>query len=649
MNQNDFEVGMLTSMALFRQLSNDRESVFSIVSYFIIDVLRNHRLSQITLPETAELVNVTFNFDLPESIIRAGMKHLIKQDYVILRDKIYFISEKIRGEVKHDLRIEINKIESDNSLIFKTLVAYVESLKNEILNQNEQSKLFKSLCNFLLDENKKDGYSDFVSGFILVCKKEPTLLDKLRSIKEGIILHSGIRYGIESNVISKWHKNLVIFLDQEVLFSYSGFNGIVYKGLTDDFIRLVNEVNANATRKKGKKLVELRYFRTTKKSVDNFFDTASNILSKNSISDPHVAAMNHILTGCETISDVLDKKIQFYRFLEKNEIMEEDQIDYYSDEQRKYNIACTELNERAIRELNIYQPYDHIELLNLVNIRRKSRNEGRIESIGYILLTETGSTLKLSWSDLLKNEVQCPLAVNTNYMVIYLWLILNKGFGKNDLPSSFNLVTRAQAILATRISGRISEKFEMLKLDYSAGKLSKDEVYDRLVEYRSMVKLPEEISSDNIREILQDFSNTELENKANEFKKTQLELIKIQEEKRVLREEYELLMSESEVEKMNNSSAIEDLRQEIVEGNIRFNELYRQLEQIKIDKERKKASIKKWMKGIFYSASSLIILTLLMYYKEFISEPISYIASLITVFLLLYALYQNHVKKPSDH
>jgi hypothetical protein len=395
MSKIDFEVSMLTSMALFRQLYNDREDVFSLVSYFIIEILKNLKANQVTLPEVTVLVNETFNFDLPDSIIRTGLRRLAKEGFLTINDKSYQISEKIRQEVKHDLKSTISKIEVSNAQIVELLVAFVESHKHVKLNISEKKGVFQSLCSFLIDESKKDMYSDYVSAFILKCKEEPVLLEKLNSIKEGIILHSGLRFGFESNIISKWKKPLVIFLDQEILFSIASYNGIVYESLTRDFLKLVKEINDYSLKRQGKKLISLWYLKSTKNDIDGFFETASNILSRNSIPDPHATAMSNILKDCKTLSDVSDKKTWFYNLLKKNDILEEDHFEYYSEEVRQYNIVSEELSIKAKKDLGLNDPYESIENTESYKYQKKISKRRTIRECWIFTTNRDGNLIKI--------------------------------------------------------------------------------------------------------------------------------------------------------------------------------------------------------------------------------------------------------------
>jgi hypothetical protein len=175
---------------------------------------------------------------------------------------------------------------------------------------------------------------------------------------------------------------------------------------------------------------------------------------------------------------------------------------------------------------------------------------------------------------------QYPLAINTNQIVTNLWLILNKGFGKNDLPSSFDLVTRAQIVLAARLSGKVTEKFEKLKEDYKSGFLDKEEAYARILEYRKMAKLPEEINESTIEGVLLDLNQSELENRANEMQKLQVEYNKIKSEatelhKRQiefdkvknealeLRKENELIKQKNELDQESEKRIITELSEDL--------------------------------------------------------------------------------------
>ena len=81
--------GFLASMALFRQLYNDRSNIFQVVAYFLVDMIKDERMKSFTLPQIANLINSNYSFDIPESIYRRSLKNLTRSKILSLNDSVY--------------------------------------------------------------------------------------------------------------------------------------------------------------------------------------------------------------------------------------------------------------------------------------------------------------------------------------------------------------------------------------------------------------------------------------------------------------------------------------------------------------------------------------------------------------------------------
>ena len=91
----------------------------------------------------------------------------------------------------------------------------------------------------------------------------------------------------------------------EVLFDIYGYNGEVFQQLSIDLINLIRDANVKT------KKIHLRYFEETKRDIDLFFARAEEIVKGKMLLKDNVA-MKAITNGCTDLTDVSDRKADFY-------------------------------------------------------------------------------------------------------------------------------------------------------------------------------------------------------------------------------------------------------------------------------------------------------------------------------------------------
>lgn len=364
--------GFLASMAVFRQLYNDRSNIFRVVENFIVDTIRDEKLAAFTLPDITYRINNYYSFDIPESIYKRSLKSLVRSKLLNLSNNTYNLIGNIKDFNSPNIDEIANDVKKDHKFIIESLYAFIESKTGKNLNSDDQKEVLKSFVDYFTNDSSKSMYTDYIGGFIISIKSNAEYLAKLNTIKEGIIIYSGISYGIEDNSISKLSNKLTIFLDQEILFSLCGLNGEIYQNLALEIVKFSNEINNKTLKDKGKSFIELRFLEETRKSVKNFFTATEHILRNDTVIDPDAIAMRNILENCTTPADVKQKEIVFFNRLEDYGIFVEDEIDYFSQENMKYNSISSELCKSIGSELNIKADDISFEILNMISIRRKS-------------------------------------------------------------------------------------------------------------------------------------------------------------------------------------------------------------------------------------------------------------------------------------
>ena len=101
-----------------------------------------------------------------------------------------------------------------------------------------------------------------------------------------------------------------------------------------------------------------------------------------------------------------------------------------------------------------------------------------------------------------------------------MWYKLGNGFARKSIPSSITAVLKARVVLSSSIAKNAEKAFSETKKQFEAGTLSESQVAARIITLKKKPSLPEELSGDNIEEIM-DFSPEYLCRFEEEFKNNQ--------------------------------------------------------------------------------------------------------------------------------
>jgi len=410
---------------------------------------------------------------------------------------------------KEDTPIEIidrtNNIKESHNVIFNELSTYIEDKKKTKLSGIELQELHNNFCNYLLEGNIDDKYLEYISSFIIQNQGNKDFLEKISTIREGVILYSGLKYTNDSYILNQfgnWRKELNIFLDTEIIFHLAGYNGELYKQFAEDFMKFVFEINKN-NQKNKKNLINLLYFPEVKDEIDSFFAKAQYILEGKDNLNPKVTAMTEIINGCSEKADLLNKKSDLYTLLSRRGIeLYDKEIDVTSEENHKYNIISQEIVEKINRELKTNTGEDILATLNNISILRKDQNDSNFENTRYILLSGNSKTLKIAFESSIFERFKIPLATSLNFIINRFWFKLNKGFSNKDFPSSFSVLTKSQIILSKILNDNIGEKFDDLQKKYQKGEITKEDAVNRINDLRINAKKPEEIKQEIAKDVL---------------------------------------------------------------------------------------------------------------------------------------------------
>ena len=568
---------VLAAFATLKTLNyyNNYSSPYQLLSEFINYIICEKEMYTFTTIEMKNQLGEVFGFNIPEAVVKSASKILPFAS----REKGVFIVDKEQLKANDKFYELIDIAKNDNNSIISRITQYIlEAFPDKKINQND---LTLDLIAFLIEDNYKSTgkYANLISEFVLKHEYDDFVKSGLDAIREGSILYIGINHNI--NETGSLKKQLVLFLDVEVLFSLVGYNGEVYRTLAED---LYNQVRiANQRDKK----VSLRYFYDTKREIENFFGTAESIVAgKMKLSNK--PAMKKIVNGCSTITDVQIKKSDFFHTLQSQYgILQDEENDYYREDLKKYNLESDEYSDEAEQES--WKFISHINKL-----RKGKKFDYNLDS-EYLFVTNTYSTLNASktQSQIVKEEEKmdfiCDFAVTVDKMTNILWYKLGNGFGCKSFPNNVNIILKARLVLASNISTNIDRVYNETMQQHKLGEITDEQLAARIITLRTKPVFPEELEGDNIEDSM-NFSSEYLSRYEEEVKSNKQAL---QEKEKII----ETLKEQKEIELTEKEKTIEAKEQLLQEKEKENKNLERELN-IYRQKEEKKERIKKWVVNI---------------------------------------------------
>lgn len=497
---------LFASVALFRELYNENRDIYDILAELLKGAILYDSKVVIDSISAVELLKKVYAFDIPEAVIKTVLKRLSKEKFLKKVQYEYTVIKKVESKTHLDYK---EKEKNYNKFIVNLQKYILEIYGNDIAYEEVENN-FKS---FLIDNGVKDKFAEYISAFILNNNHDIEFIDNLNEIKEGLILYQGITYSPDGIDSSGWTNKLTIYLDMEYLFHAVGYNGELFEDVFNDFSLLVNKIN-----KKGK-LINLKYFEETEYEIINFFYAAEALVEKKMSPDPSKTAMISILDGCDSKSDVLEKKTAFFKKLDNLHIKLEIKTDYYED--HSLNLEDESIIKSIKKDLDSRRRIDEedykkaLSFLTKINVLREGKNKGSFREINHIFATGKRLINTLSHRDEIKNKHDMPFSVNLDFIINRFWFRLNQGFqgfDKTSFPKTFDMVVRAQIILSSQINNTISETYKEIKEKYDAGNLSKDEAVSMNLELRKNIYKPESITEEKLDSVLAFLTHDMFEN-----------------------------------------------------------------------------------------------------------------------------------------
>ncbi len=490
---------LLASAALFRQLHENKKDVYDVLAQFIRSSISWSSLRSFNVTECSTALERSFGFNIPDAVIRTCLKKRLKRaEELSLKQGIYSWTETF---VRTDsLKEDYTNIQSEQSYIINTLAEHVEKVMAKELSTSERNQLSEDFYSYFLGGLKPCKNSLLISEFIVKYSSDLRFTEKLNRVEEGLILYGGICHSSSLANHEPWRNNFTIYLDTEILFFAQGFNGVLHKNIFEDFHALIKEINTRTSRDAK---IELRYFDETKREVEDFFYAAEKIVEQQQEPDPSKPAMVNITNGCSHVSDVLLKKAKFYEELRRLRIQEETSQNYYDPPTYVVDsIGTLQSLQTEHPDLDQDKILNVLRLFTKINYLRRGSSHQGLEQSAAILVSGKHITRVLAFSKaVLQQPKQIPFATDLDYLTERLWFKLNKGFGDGRLPSTFDVVARAQVILSTQAGSKVAEDYKLLLSQKKSGAISDESAGYLLSELRSRTTKPEDFQPENVEDV----------------------------------------------------------------------------------------------------------------------------------------------------
>lgn len=492
---------IVASIAVFQSLYNNKQDIYSVLVQFITATINEKNLWKFDITTLRNNLRECFEIDVYESVLKTVLRNRLKNE-IMFKDGEY---NAIPSPA--DLEEFNKKIEEESSkynCVFEKLIQYYRRSSYQIINEDD---IVNSFAEYILTDHNQDKEHIF-SKFILEYSNDGVFTSCLNEIKEGYIILSGLKDFTEStdiNSIGSWSRQLLIYLDTEELFSAYGYNGSLHQQILNDFLSLVKDAN------KRNNLIKLKYLDETKKVVDGYFNQAMRIIDGKDrpIAQP---AMNTILSRCHFRADVLAEQGRFYLFLKENNIELDERSDYVTD--MNGNLQTNE-NFESIKASLSEQPISieddeilkYLRIFSIINNKRNQQNNVGFDNCKCVLLTESSIPKFIAWHESVRCNGNFTFSTTMDYAISRLWFILHKGLVKKQRLVSLDVVNKVKIIVTSMLHQSVLKKYEELESLHDKPAESV-EIYNQI---RAYEMFPEEISNENINEVINFIETKDIE------------------------------------------------------------------------------------------------------------------------------------------
>src|SRR5690606_30526175 len=192
----------LASLAVFRELYNSEKDIYGIIGEFLKEIITSNGKHQFSLTEITQLLNDTYDFKIPEAVVSTSLNRF--KDSYTKAQGYYTITNQETFSITGKLTGYHSQIQNNNNVIIKNLFEFIENETSAKLSDDEKEDVVHSFCSFIIDESTAQEYAEYVSAFIVKGKQDSNFTNQLNTIKEGVVLYTGLKFNSNLNQLGSW-------------------------------------------------------------------------------------------------------------------------------------------------------------------------------------------------------------------------------------------------------------------------------------------------------------------------------------------------------------------------------------------------------------------------------------------------------------
>lgn len=486
----------VSSLVVFRKMYEGRQSIYAIIAEFAKIIIISQKLTSFELNEMCNLLKNEFGLWIVPAVLKTALKKL---DFLKREKNVYTLDRLLSSDNVKEIEEQIEQSKYIVSSIIDEYINYKKE-KNKVGCIDEPSTK-EEFCKFIIDGNAiEDVDTGTISAFIVERKGRADFEQACKYIREGLIIYNGLSYNADGELLEKIDTPLTVYLETEMLFHATGLNGTLFKSLFSDFYQVVSEINMATNKQYGKNMISLAYFPETKKEVDNYFGQAENIIENNRQIDRSKPAMDIILKGCNSVADVKQKEIEFWRDIYGMGIkIDEMSFDLSKDYYAKYNLSVDEDFVDSKTEDDKKKAYDVGQMMSKVNYLRRSTNTNIFRLVKAIILTGSRKTLCLSDKNTQQQNV--PFATTLSYLTNRFWYSLHKGIFKDGtIVPGTNVFTMAKIAFSQRVNEGLLSEYKKVKQQFDNGMITQEQANALIAGLKVDFLKPESVTKELVDE-----------------------------------------------------------------------------------------------------------------------------------------------------
>lgn len=486
----------VSSLVVFRKMYEGRQSIYAIIAEFAKIIIISQNLTYFELNEMCNLLKNEFGLWIVPAVLKTALKKL---DFLKREKNVYTLDRLLSSDNVKEIEEQIEQSKYIVSSIIDEYINYKKE-KNKVGCIDEPSTK-EEFCKFIIDGNAiEDVDTGIISAFIVERKGRADFEQACKYIREGLVIYNGLSYNADGELLEKIDTPLTVYLETEMLFHATGLNGALFKSLFSDFYQVVSEINMATNKQYGKNMISLAYFPETKKEVDNYFGQAENIIENNRQIDRSKPAMDIILKGCNSVADVKQKEIEFWRDIDGMDIkIDEMSFDLSKDYYAKYNLSGDEDFVDSKTEDDKKKAYDVGQMMSKVNYLRRRTNTNIFRLVKAIILTGSRKTLCLSDKNTQQQNV--PFATTLSYLTNRFWYSLHKGIFKDGtIVPGTNVFTMAKIAFSQRVNEGLLSEYKKVKLQFDNGTITQEQANALIAGLKVDFLKPESVTKELVDE-----------------------------------------------------------------------------------------------------------------------------------------------------